>query len=78
MPLELGFFGLSAPHCLVLADQGLRVASLVDPRGCTTLPVAMLFAPALRGSAHFSRWFLLDGANPAGLVACNALEFPIE
>tara|TARA_R110002094_G_scaffold69802_2_gene78679 strand:+ start:1709 stop:3232 length:1524 start_codon:yes stop_codon:yes gene_type:complete len=78
LPLELSTFGLSAPNCLLLAAPTLLVANPVDPRGCATLPIAMPFNPALRGGSYFSQWFVLDGANPAGLVASNALEFTIE
>lgn len=79
LPLDLSTVGINAPGCFLLADPAYTAAQLVDPRGCTSVPIAIPLTPALVGSSHYSQWFVLDpAANAAGLVASNGLGFTIE
>jgi hypothetical protein len=79
LPLMAASVGVAAPGCALLLMPQLFEARVTDVAGCARVALDVPVVPSLRGSRHVAQWLVLDGAaNPAGLVASDALSLVIE
>jgi hypothetical protein len=78
LPIELPTVGIPAPHCYVLIDPLVTVASFADGLGDASQPINVPLAPLLRGSPFYTQWFLFDAAAPGGIVTSSALTFTVQ
>lgn len=78
LPLPFAAAGLNVP-CFFLLDPLAALLSFADGNGCATRSLSFGFVPSLRGLLAYGQWIVLDAAaNPAGLVASNALSMILQ